>query len=295
ILEPQAVWEAVRGATGLTDDHVDAVAIYQSFLTDIMLYASAYSTVGNPAVDGVAGRTGYGSAHPRAPALLHMNRIDFSLNLDLADATHVLSHELGHRWLYFIDIDNPGGSADVLRGGGAHPAQYVHTPAAFDVYSDRDSSTMGGAWFEDNGDGTFTAPDPVGYYGYSWHELYLMGLAAPGEVEPWYWIQDSDPPLGNAYWPPAGITVAGTRRNVTIQDVIRRMQPRFPAYPETQKRFKVLFVVLHRPGAPPSGDQIDLAEQRRRELQSVFLRMTGGRGSLDTRVTPPPRLRGIRR
>jgi len=224
-----------------------------------------------------------------------MNRIDFGLNADIVESLHVLSHELGHRWLYFVDIDEPGAPPDILRPGGSHPAQYVHMPAAFPLYSNHDSSTMGGAFFTDNGDGTFTAPDPVAYYGYTWNELYLMGLARPEEVEDWYWVGNSNPPLGDAYFPPAGITVSGERRDVTIDDVIRAMGPRDPAYAASQRRFRMPFVLLYRPGEPPTAEQIAMVEERRVAFNSLFPRITGERASVDTRATPPPRRRGVKR
>lgn len=293
VFSPDAVWESVASYLGVSDDEVDGVAMYQTFLTDLILYASAYSTVGNCGVDGIS--PDISSDEPRHPALLDMNRIDFGLNVDLDDATHVLSHELGHRWLYFIDIDSPGAPANILQPAGGHPAQYVHMPAAFDVYTDHDSSTMGGAFFTDHGDGTFTAPDPVANFGYTWHELYLMGLARPEEVDDWYWIGNSDPSLGDAYYPPAGITVSGVRHDVTIDDVIQAMGPRSPSYTGSQRRFRVPFVLVYRPGDPPSQDQLALLEERRATFTSIFPRITGMRASVDTRLTPPPRRRGVRR
>ena len=292
---PGAAWSDLKRTHGFRDDDVDAVAFFQDFHSDLMLYASAYSTVGNPAADGVSKAGDYGTSLARRPALLHMNKADFGLNVDLPEAVHVLGHELGHRWLYFIDIDTGSGPTNVLRPGGGHPAQYVHTPAAYRVFTDVDSSTMGGATFTDHGNGTFTAPDPVGFYGYSWHELYLMGLARPDEVEHWWYIENSNPPLGPAYYPPAGITVSGTRRNVGIDDIVRAMGPRNPTMDTSQKRFRVLFVLMSRPGNEPSQAMLDLVEERRREFDRVFFIATGGRGSIDSRMVAVPKRRGVRR
>lgn len=288
-LNPQAVWAQLKSAYGFTDEQVDAVAIYQDFYTSLILYAGAYSTVGNPRVDGVANRPDYGTRFPEAPALLHMNKVGYRWNADLPRSFHVISHELGHRWLYFIDFDEGSGPSDALQPLGGHPAQYVHTPAAFRVYTAGDSSTMGGAYFTDHGNGTFSTPDEYGYYGYTWHELYLMGLAAPGEVENWFYVENSSPPLGGAYYPAPPVTVSGTRRNVTIDDVIRAMGPRNPTAADSQKRFKVVFVLLSLPETEPAAETRSQLDEQRRWFERMFRVATGHRGEVITTLVPARR------
>lgn len=292
-LNPGTVWSQVRSAYDFSAEQVDAVAIYQDFYTDIVLFAGAYSTVGNPGVDGVSNRGGYGTRFPRSPALLHMNRVGYRWNADLPRSWHVTSHELGHRWLYFINFDTGSGPSNALQPLGGHPAQYVHTPSAFDVYTDRDSSTMGGSNFEDHGNGTFSTPPQNGYYGYSWHDLYLMGLAAPEEVEDWYYIQDTSPALGGAYYPPPNMDVSGVRRNVSVDDVIRAMGPRNPTVATSQKRFKVVYVLLSLSGTDPSGETIQKLNEQREWFERMFRVATGHRAEVDTTLVPVRR-RGVR-
>jgi hypothetical protein len=292
-LNPQNVWTQLKSIYGFTDSQIDAVAIYQDFYTSLILYAGAYSTVGNPGADGVSDYPGYGTSYPESPALLHMNRLGYRWNADLPRSFHVTSHEFGHRWLYFIDFDTGDGPSNALQPLGGHPAQYVHTPAAFRVYTDRDSSTMGGSNFVDHGDGTFSTPDEYGYYGYSWHDLYLMGLAAPEEVEDWYYIANTDPPLGGAYYPAPEVTVSGSRRNVTIDDVVRAMGPRDPGVATSQKRFKVVYVLLSLPGTEASPEAIDELNVQRKWFERMFKVATGHRGEVDTTLVPLRR-RGVR-
>jgi len=292
-MNESAVWAQLKSLYGFTDEIIDGVAIFQDFYTDLILYAGAYSTVGNPQANGVSDYPGYGLQYPRSPALLHMNRVGYRWNADLPRSYHVLSHELGHRWLYFIDIDRGSGSSDALHPLGGHPAQYVHTPAAFKVYTDRDSSTMGGSNFLDHGNGTFSTPEEWGYYGYSWHDLYLMGLAAPEEVEDWYYIENTDPALGGAYYPPPEVTVSGTRQDVDIDDVIRAMGLRAPTVATSQKRFKVVFVLLSLPGAQPSPEVIDELNTQREWFERMFKVATGHRAEVHTTLVPVRR-RGVR-
>ncbi|MBW3563699.1 MAG: hypothetical protein KY459_03135 [Acidobacteria bacterium] len=295
-MDPYAVWDLVAREYGLRAFDTDALAIYQDFFTDLVLYAGAYSTVGNPGVDGVASRGGYGSYAPLSPALLHMSRLGYRYNTTDELSTHVLNHEFGHRWLYFFEITENGESTHSLNPTGAHPAQFVHTPAAFDVRGSRNSSAMGGSWFEDRGDGTFMAREELASYGYSWHELYLMGLARADEVEPWFYIAESDPRLGDAYYPPDGIVVNGTRRDVSIDQLVESMGERSPDHDRSRKRFSTYFVLLVRDLEGLSPAKVDDLHYRRRLLHEAIPLATGGRAILDTLYEPPgPRRRGVQR
>ncbi|MDX1582313.1 MAG: hypothetical protein R3338_01815 [Thermoanaerobaculia bacterium] len=295
-MDPFQVWDLISAEFQIDAAGPDALAIYQNFFTDLILFASAYSTVGNPAVDGIAKRPGFGSTRPAFPALLHMNRLGYRLNASEESAIHVLNHEFGHRWLYFFEIVEDGKRTRSLNPAGAHPAQYVHTPAAFDLLGSQNSSAMGGSWFQEVGDGLYRARDPLAPYGFSWHELYLMGLAGPEEVEPWFYIADSDPELGDAYYPPDGIVVSGERRDVTIDQLIDAMGPRVPGVDSSRKRFQVYFVLLVRDLDEVTEEEIEDLGEKRQLLRSAIPAATGGRGSVDTvHGDSIPRRRGIRR
>lgn len=290
-LNPDAVWEIVRDEFQLLDAEVDAVAIFQNFTTDIRVFATAYSTVGNSGADGVwaDSESIYGSDVPRTPALLHMNEVepDPGDPGSVAYRDFLLTHELGHRWLYGITILENGEHSYVLGPGSGHPAQYVHTPAAFPVRTDRDYSVMGGSWFEDLGGGLYRTPHEDGANGYSWHELYLMGLAAPSEVEGWFYLADTDPPLGDAYNPPLDLTVSGSKRAVTLPDIVASMGARSPAYDESQKVFRVLFVLLEKPGERNEAEEV-ITETYATSFVPYFAAVTGDRGRVTTSLPAVP-------
>lgn len=295
-MDPYAVWDLLRREYRLDDRDTDALAIYQNFFTDLVLYAGAYSTVGNPGVDGVSTRGGYGTTEKLFPALLHMSRLGYRYNTSDELSTHVLNHEFGHRWLYFFEIMEDGERSRALNPGGGHPAQYVHTPAAFDVLGSRNSSAMGGSWFDDLGSASFRARNPGAAYGFSWHELYLMGLARPDEVEPWFYIASSSPKLGDAYYPPDGILVTGNRRDVTIDQLIDAMGPRVPDHDLSRKRFSAFFVLLVRDLDQLTESEIQDLDYRRRLLHEAIPVATGGRATIDTLFDEGgPRRRGVRR
>ncbi|HEV7923694.1 MAG TPA: hypothetical protein VGR02_23140 [Thermoanaerobaculia bacterium] len=296
VLSVEEVWSRLRAAYGLRDEEIDGVAIYQNFFTDLILYAGAYSTGGNPGVKGIADFADVGPNVPRAPALLHMNKVGYGVNRDARAASHVIMHELGHRWMFYFSIMENGSRSFVLNPISAHPAQYVDTRAAFPVYLDVDSSVMGGGTFADNHDGSFTS-SAYASYGYSWLDLYLMGLADKSEVTPWFYIANSNPRLGDAYYPPERRTYRGTRRDVGIQQVVDAMGARSPAYPGTQRTFRVAFVLLADPDRPVSESEVALVQQYRGLLETNFPMATAERGNVTTSIVPappPPRRRAVR-
>jgi hypothetical protein len=173
----------------------------------------------------------------------------------------------------------------VLDPRSAHPAQYVHTPAAFPVMTSTDASLMGGGYFVDNGNGTFTSA-ATSPYGFSWLDLYLMGLARADEVPPSFYIDSAQPPLGLEYWPPSHVSVSGNRRDFRVDDVIDAMGPRDPSCPLAQRTFTVYFVLL----AGDAGGvarRVDVMRRIRSAFETNFTTATGGRGAVVTTFTPP--------
>ena len=175
-----------------------------------------------------------------------------------------------------------------LNPAPAHPPQFASTPAAFPVVNAYDASTMGGGYFTQNGN-TFTS-SPQSRYGYSWFDLYLMGLAAAEEVPPMYVIDNSNPPLGSAYTPPSNITVTGTRHDVTIQQVIEAMGPRRPSTASSQREFKVVFVMVASPSRGVDGD-LARVDAVRRAFIDHFEKATGHRAAVETLFFPSPSAR----
>ena len=255
---------------GYRDDEIDAVAIYTSFLSDIILTRyGAFATLANPGANGVSQHSS--KSQPRTPTLMHMNMLGTFAG---ASSTQILLHELGHRWLYYFDIQEDGANRRAVNPLGYHPAQWVHTPGAFAS----NASPMGGALFTDNRNGTFTTAAADARDAFTWHELYLMGLARPEEVQPWFYLRGTT--LGDEYHPPVNVTVSGTRVDVNVQQLIAAMGPRAPSFDSSQKSFRVPFVVLVRDGAPqPSLGTL------RSDFERAFDAATGGRGRVVTGKT----------
>jgi hypothetical protein len=288
VLSVQRVWEQVKQAhPSLSDAAIDGVAIYQNFYTDIVTYAGAYSTGGNPQVSGLWQGDQNAPFQSRTPALMHMNTIGYGHNRTLPGASRVVLHELGHRWLLFASLLENGQKSNILNPVSAHPAQYVDTRAAFKVYTDTDTSVMGGGLFTDHGDGTFSS-GPYGPYSYSWLDLYLMGLAAAEEVPPMFYVGNSSPALGGEYYAPANQTYSGTRRDFTVQQVIDGTGARQPSFPNTQRNFRVVFVLVSDPDRPVTNEELAAVNDYRSLLENDFRTATNSRGSVSSVVEQPP-------
>ena len=301
IVSVNRVWQQVKeGNPLLSDAAIDGVAIYQNFHTDLITYAGAYSTGGNSASSGITVNDAIRTTQPRTPALMHMNKITYGHNSTSPGASRVVMHELGHRWLLRVTLDENGVRSRVLDPVSSHPAQYVDTRAVQRVYTSRDTSVMGGGWFTDNANGTFTTSTSAAY-GYSWLDLYLMGLAAPSEVPPFFYLANSDPALGGEYYAPSNQTYRATRRDVTIDQVITGTGPRIPAYPDTQRAFRVVFVLLADPSRPVTAEELAEMQKYRGLMEADFRTATLGRGEVVTAIETPepppagPRRRAVRR
>ncbi|HUR80218.1 MAG TPA: hypothetical protein VM733_05605 [Thermoanaerobaculia bacterium] len=288
--DPFEVWAAMKSAHALSDYDYDGIAMYQSHYTNMIFYAGAYATGGNPQVDGVAAYApSYGRHAGRAPTLLHMNQLTYNYSAAEDTASKVMLHEFGHRWLYFFSIRENGTTGHFLNPISAHPAAYVHTASAFPVYGPNESSVMGGAYFTPQPDGTYKAY--VANYGYSWTDLYLMGLAAPEEVPPWFYIANTD--LPKAYWPAQGQIADGDRRNVELSQVTAVHGARTPSVALAQKRFRVLFVLVTE-DAEPTEAEVAKLNQWREVMSRNFDIATGGRGRLDTAFVRAAKTRAAR-
>lgn len=278
VFDPFEVWNILRSSHNLSDYDYDGVAMYQTHYTDMIFYAGAYATGGNPQVDGVAPYSpGYGRHVSRSPTLLHMNQLTYNYSAAEETASKVMLHEFGHRWLYFFSIRENGQTGRFLNPISAHPAAYVHTPSAFPVYGPNESSVMGGAYFTAQPDGTYKAH--VANYGYSWTDLYLMGLAGAEEVPNWFYIANTN--LPKAYWPTQGQIADGERRDVSLSQVTAVHGPRIPSVGFSQRLFRVLFVLVTE-NAEPTPDEVAKLNQWRTVMARNFDVATGGRGRLET-------------
>ena len=271
-LDPIAVWNALSARYGLSPEDVDGVAMYTTSPTDIDYFAFAYATQG---ISGVDGNGQCSCDRPRFPNLMHMG---------MAEHKGPLLHELGHRWVFYPEPKDIFKDRWINFGG--HPTWGVDMAAAF---VNGGSSPMGGAGFFDRGKGNYEAhcgnvgePD-----GFSWLELYLMGLARPEEVKP---VNDFGPSPGTGCNYVGPMTIAN---RLTIEYIIEANGLVTPSFDKSRKRFPVAFVLIESPDSA-SATFLSNITRYAAGFAAEFHTATGGRGEV-TIIAPASRQRAVHR
>ncbi|TGD56673.1 hypothetical protein [Flavobacterium humi] len=147
-----------------------------------------------------------------------------------------------------------------------------------------EASTQGGSVWQDNLDGTFTQLRDglfVPASGYSYLDLYLMGLIAAAEVPDFYIVR----PLTRIGTDANGHPVfKGERIKITIQDIIAAEGPRLPDVTHSQRHFNTGIVVVVEHGQKPSAELISRANGIRKQWIEYWEITTGGRSSMTVDV-----------
>lgn len=247
---------------------------------------------------------------------IYMNGIDLWLEVDNmwglawteldfeSQVYATLGQESAHRWLSGFQVRDTAGRVSTLLLG--------RDKSHWNLKFDSGGSVMDGVEWEDTGNGTFSAVGDND--GYSALDQYAMGLIAPEEVAPvffisgaasndlksFYWrvtgqtISDLIPdgteqlPAG---WPPhevmGTITATGSRRDYSIEQIISVNGARVPAYDEAPKQFKQAFALVTLPGqstASVTGHVARLDAVRQR-WEQWFTDRTAARGNICTSLS----------
>ena len=113
--------------------------------------------------------------------------------------------------------------------------------------------------------------------GYSYLELYLMGLIAAAEVPDFFIVR----PLERIGADTNGRPIfKGQRMRITIQDVIAAEGPRLPDVNHSQRHFNTGIVVIVEHGQTPSAELINRANGIRRQWIDYWAITTGRRASM---------------
>ncbi len=190
-----------------------------------------------------------------------------------------IGHELGHRWGASASAKVNG---ETFSLGPVHWARGLQAPVAFPYQRPTEASAMGGGVWQDNFDGTYTQLDDDYYVpatGYSYLDLYLMGLISAAEVPDFFMLRNlvqvgkdaNDHPIFKA-----------DRTKVTIQDVIAAEGPRLPDVDHSQKKFNTGIVVVVEHGKIPSPELIERANGIRQQWVNYWVTTTGHRASMTT-------------
>jgi len=190
----------------------------------------------------------------------------------------VMGQESGHRWLAYLQFKNGAtNSKDLLGRDEAH----------WSFFFNSDASEMEGNSIRDNGNGSFTTTDATQRY--SKLDQYAIGLVGPSEVGPLFYVTNvSGTTRTKESAPEIGVTFRGTRKNLTIDDIIAAEGPRVPDVQSSPKAFRQAFILLVRQGTTPTSAELDKMSRIRQRWQEFFFQATDGRGSVDTTLNATP-------
>ena len=189
-----------------------------------------------------------------------------------------LGHEIGHRWSAYAAARVNGQMISL--GAWPHWDPGLQARVAYPYSLPLEASTEGGGVWQDNLDGTFTQLRD-GYFvpasGYSYLDLYLMGLIAAAEVPDFFIVR----PLVRTGTDANGRPIfKGQRMGITIQDVIAAEGPRLPDVNHSQRHFNTGIVVIVEHGRTPSAELIKRANGIRGQWIDYWAITTGGRASM---------------
>ena len=190
-------------------------------------------------------------------------------------SNYVMLQEFGHMWGAFVrNRDTASGSLryDLLIGssgqGKFHWGRFFDNQHSAMDYDRVDWQALGGNYFQSHGIGD-------DYFHFCPLDLYLMGLTPKSQVGTFYVIQNPSANSG---------TITGTRKNITTQNVIWAEGTRDPAYPSTQKDWKVAFVALTK-DASSAGSFVGQVADQRREFTWQAYKGTRFLGRVDTTLS----------
>lgn len=190
----------------------------------------------------------------------------------LDETVTTLNHEIGHRWGSYVRFKNLDGTINTALLGKDN--------AHWSYLLDSKGSLMYGNGWQDNTDGSFIST--AGMSGYSPLDLYLMGMIPEEQVPPMVLIDNQA--VDKNQVPQLGASITGTTRTLTIDDIIAAEGARIPDATESQKEFKVGFVLLMRKGDNISA-AINATETLKRAWAGKFAELTRGAGKT-TGISP---------
>jgi len=191
----------------------------------------------------------------------------------------VLTHETGHLFLAFASVKDPNNPAASPMLG----FQLAHWNFAYDS----EASFLEGERIVDQGAAAsprFLTTDTV--KSYSLLDQYLMGFRAAGDVADTFYV--ANPTIGGVPFDPSqlhpasGISFDGTRRNVTIGDLVQTAGRRTPDYTVAQRRFRFAFILVVAQGSQPSAADLSQIDAYRQQFETFYASSSSNNAIADT-------------
>ena len=226
----------------------------------------------------------------RGGSVWSKRRADSEVSADGFDvARYHFAHEFGHSWLAFAGYEKNGMHRKLDRDG--HWLREFHAPTAFPWRENLRCrrSLMGGWYWVENRDGSFTRDNCYGASarGFSWLDLYLMGLADADEVPDTFIVRNLRK-VGELQY-------SGEKEIVSIEQVIAAEGPREPTPATSQKDFNAGFVYLLDQGQRPASDLLERHARFRDAVLEHWEHITGGRSRMRAEVATGSRAAATRR
>ena len=198
----------------------------------------------------------------------------------------LLGHEVGHRWLSFLNFrDANSQSSQALLG---------RDQAHWSFFFDSDASMLEGNDITDHGGGSFSTR--AASERYSLLDQYAMGLVDQTQVPPFFYVEnpvDVVPPKTASSSPTVGVTFSGTRRDVTIDDVIAVMGQRTPSAANSQREFRQAFVYVVAPGRTADPLALEKLDRIRMAWDQFVPAATDFRMRVETRLSASAPSEGV--
>ena len=273
-------------------DAFDQFVMFANF-THAMGDAFAFELTTRQTVSGIGegpfNISSFFSSSGRLQSFLNMNRLQLypadpnTTFLGTNSTLDIIGQESGHMWLAKATFDDGGVCSTLLLGRALSHWSFFH---------DTDASDMEGNKWQDNANGTFTTIDATSRF--SALDQYIMGLRSAVSVPSFFFINNPTNTGGrtSASPPETGVTVSGTRRNVTVSQVqtcsggARSPSSGFSGVNATTS-WTQAFILLIQGGTTASSADTTKIDTIRSGWQSYFTTATGGRGSVDTTVPAP--------
>ena len=187
----------------------------------------------------------------------------------------VLAHEVGHRWLAFLEFrdHDDDRSEELLGRDGSH----------WSFFFDSDASVMEGNDIEDLGGGAFETVAAAERY--SLLDQYAMGLVPASAVPPFFYVENPtnvSPSRDREDAPDVGVEFNGTRRDVLIQDIIAIHGDRVPSPASSPRVHRQAYIFVVGQGRALQNADVEKIDRIRREFESFFLEATEGRMRVET-------------
>jgi subtilase family serine protease/Tol biopolymer transport system component/flagellar hook assembly protein FlgD/fibronectin type 3 domain-containing protein len=205
------------------------------------------------------------------------NNVSDPLNPAFERTLDTLAHEMLHRWGSYVRFTDATGnlSSALIGKDNSHWSYLLDTQGSLEY---------GNQWLS-NGNSTFTSGFNRKYY--SPLDLYLMGVIDKSKVPPMLLVDN--PATDPAKMPETGVTISGSARYVSIDDIIAAEGERVPNAKDSQKQFKVAFIFVTTPGTF-TGQELYGIENIRNSYLSRYSILTDGKVLVQVASTPKDNL-----